>query len=285
MRLLSVTTIVIGAALALSGCSKFQAPTADKKIDALNVIDASNLNDIMLTVADPNEAVTYFQKALKKEPDRIEFKRGLAQSLVRAKRASEAVLVYADIMKSGEASNEDRVNYADALIRTNEWALAEKQLNDTPPTYETYKRYRLEAMIADSHKKWKKADAFYETAAGLTTNPAPVLNNWGYSKLTRGDYKAAEKLFLEAITYDPKMFTAKNNLVMARAAQGKYTLPVIRMTQEERAKLLYSIAVLAMKNGDDDVARDLLQQAIDTHPRYFADAVRTLESLNQRAGI
>jgi len=285
MRLLSVTTIVIGAALALSGCSKFQAPTADKKIDALNVIDASNLNDIMLTVADPNEAVAYFQKALKKEPDRIEFKRGLAQSLVRAKRASEAVLVYADIVKSDKASNEDRVNYADALIRTNEWALAEKQLNDTPPTYETYKRYRLEAMIADSHKKWEKADAFYETAAGLTTNPAPVLNNWGYSKLTRGDYKAAEKLFLEAITYDPKMFTAKNNLVMARAAQGKYTLPVIRMTQEERAKLLYSIAVLAMKNGDDDVARGLLQQAIDTHPRYFANAVRTLEALNQRAGI
>ena len=40
-----------------------------------------------------------------------------------------------------------------------------------PPTHETFKRYRLEAMIADSNKEWDKADSFYETAVGLTTKP------------------------------------------------------------------------------------------------------------------
>jgi Flp pilus assembly protein TadD len=236
----------------------------------------------MLTVADPNEAVDYFQRSLNKEPERIDYKRGLAKSLIRAKRASEAVVVFASYVELDGATDEDRIDYADALIRTNEWATAEKQLNKVPPTIETYKRYRLEAMIADSNRQWKKADSFYETAAGLTTKPASVYNNWGYSKLTRGEYNAAEKLFLQAITYDKDLFTAKNNLVLARASQRKYSLPIIRMTQIEKALLLHTMAVSAIRQGDEDVARGLLEEAIDTHPQYFDIAVRTLAALDAK---
>jgi len=213
----------------------------------------------------------------------MDFRRGLGKSLVRAKRASEATLVYAKIVDSKEATSEDRVNYADALIRVNEWDQAEAQLDKVPPTYETFQRYRLEAMIADSNKEWKKADSFYETAAGLTTRPAAVLNNWGYSKLTRGDHAAAEKLFLEAITYDKDMFTAKNNLVLARSSQRKYTLPVIRLTQIEKAELLHTMAISAIKQGDIDIGRGLLEDAIDTHPQHFDAAVRTLEALRKNS--
>lgn len=281
MGRLFISTLCIIGALGLSACDALKKPDVDKEADGLNVIDATNLNDIMLTVADPNEAVEYFKRALQKEPDRVEFRRGLAKSLVRAKRASEAVLIYDKMVSSGEATADDRVNYADALIRTNEWDRAEAQLDKVPPTHETYQRYRLEAMIADSNKEWKRADSFYETAAGLTTQPAGVLNNWGYSKLTRGDYDAAEKLFLEAITYDKDLFTAKNNLVLARAAQRKYTLPVIQLTQVERAELLHTMAISAVKQGDIDIARGLLADAIDTHPQHFDAAVRALAALDR----
>jgi Flp pilus assembly protein TadD len=139
----------------------------------------------------------------------------------------------------------------------------------------------LEAMLADSQKKWKKADSFYEIAAGLTTKPSNVMNNWGYSKMTRGDYKGAEALFLEAITADRKLFTAKNNLVLARSAQKNYTLPVIPMTEEEKAQLLYTSGLSAIKQGDTDIGRGLLEDAIDTHPRHFEEAVRSLEALQR----
>ncbi len=135
-------------------------------------------------------------------------------------------------------------------------------------------------MIADADKNWKKADSFYETAAGLTTTPASTLNNWGFSKLTRGDKQGAEKLFIEALTYDPQLFTAKNNLVLARAAQRKYDLPVVKMTQTERAELLYTMALAAIKQGDVSVGKGLLNQAIETHPKYFEAAVRSLEALD-----
>ena len=206
-------------------------------------------------------------------------KRGLAKSLVRASRPTEAIAVWTVVLASPEGTLDDRVSLADALIRSNEWPRAEAELNKIPPTHETYERYRLEAMVADSQKNWKKADSFYEIAAGLTTKPAGVLNNWGFSKLTRGDDVGAEKLFVEAITYDNTMFTAKNNLVLARAAQRKYDLPVIPMSQKERAELLYTMGLGAVKQGDTQVGRALLQEAVETHPQYFEAAARSLAAL------
>jgi len=282
MRLKTFATLCVVGAISLSGCAKFRKSEVNKTIDGVNVIDATNLNDIMLTVADPNEAVSYFQGALKKDPKRLDFQRGLAKSLVRSGRATEAVPVFRQIIKNKDVDNTDHIDFAGALIRTGNWKGAEVQLDAVPPTYETYKRYRLEAMVADSKKEWKKADSFYETAVGLTTKPAGVLNNWGYSKMSRGKYHAAEKLFTEAITSDPKMFTAKNNLVLARGALKNFTLPLIRMTQVEKSELMYTLAISALKQGYVVIARGLLEDAIDTNPRQFDAAVRTLQSLNNK---
>ena len=274
------------AALCLSGTLGLAActpPNSDAEVqralDSVSAIDESNLNDIMLTVGDPDEAVTYFKGAVAQNPGRIDLKRGLAKSLIRANHPTEAITVWSQIVESPEGTLDDRVDLAGALIRNNDWTRAEAELNKIPPTHETFPRYRLEAMVADSNKDWKKADSFYETAVGLTTKPAGVLNNWGFSKLTRGDPQGAERLFIEALTYDPAMFTAKNNLVLARGTQRKYDLPVISMTQTERAELIYTLALTAIKQGDISVGKNLLQDAIDTHPQYFEAAARSLATL------
>ena len=130
-----------------------------------------------------------------------------------------------------------------------------------------------------TNKEWNKADSYYETAIGLTTRPAGVMNNWGYSKLTRGDYAAAERLFTDAVRQDDSLFTAKNNLVMARGAQKKYSLPVLSMSQSERAQLLYTLGLSAIKQGDTSIGKGLLRDAIETHPQHFEAAVRSLRAL------
>ena len=265
-------------AFGLSACSQNDAQVQEALKD-VNVIDESNLNDLMLTVSDPNEAVSYFSGAVNQNPDRTDLKRGLAKSLVRANKSTEAVAVWREVVAAPDATLDDQVARADALIRNNDWTAAEVELNKIPPTHESFERYRLEAMVADSKNDWKKADSFYETAVGLTTKPAAVLNNWGFSKLIRGDPAGAEKLFIETLTYDSTMFTAKNNLVLARASQGKYDLPVVAMTQTERAELLYTMALAAIKRGDTIVGKRLLHEAIDTHPQYFEAAARSLAAL------
>ncbi|SHJ13598.1 tetratricopeptide repeat protein [Wenxinia saemankumensis] len=254
-----------------------------RALDDINVIDETNLNDVMMTVADPGEAVSYFQRASDANPERVDLRRGLAQSLVRAGRIPEAVAAYTQLVALPAATEEDRVAYAGALIRNNSWDRAESVLDAIPPTVETFDRYRFEAMVADSNEEWSRADSFYETALGLTTTPAGVLNNWGYSNLTRGNYAEAERFFADALRHEPNMFTAKNNLVLARGAQRNYDLPVIPMTQVERAQLLYTMALTAIKQNDLNIGRSLLQDAIDTHPQHFEEAVRAMRALDQGA--
>lgn len=283
MRRPILFSLCISGAALLSACAESGDETVDRAFQDVNVIDETNLNDVMLTVADPNEAVTHFARVIKSHPKRVDAHRGLASSLIRAKRNTEGAAQWKRVVSMEGANNDDRVDYADALIRTGDWALAEKTLDAIPPTHETFKRYRLEAMVADSKQEWEKADSFYETAAGLTTRPAGVMNNWGYSKLTRGDFAGAERLFGDAIRSDPSLFTAKNNMVLSRAAQRNYTLPVIEMDQTERAHLLHTMALSAIKQNDIQTGKGLLREAIDTHPQHFEAAVRALRALEDNA--
>lgn len=279
MRHSVIMTLCLGSAVLLSACEQNTDADVAEALKSVNVIDESNLNELMLTSADPVEAVNYFRKTMIDNPDRTDIKRGLAMSLIRAKRPTEAVQAWELVVAAEDSSDEDKVGLADAQIRSGEWKSAEITLDSIPPTYETYRRYRLEAMVADSNKEWDKADSFYETALGLTTTPSGVLNNWGYSKLSRGAYPDAEKLFTEAVTYDASLFTAKNNLVLARGAQRKYDLPVVEMSQIERAQLLHTLALSAIKQGDVATGKGLLREAIDSHPQHFEAAVRSLRAL------
>ncbi|MCC1492264.1 lipopolysaccharide assembly protein LapB [Cognatishimia sp. F0-27] len=282
MRHFKTFALCVAGFAALSACEKtIDKEAVDRAMTGVNAIDGAGLNDVMLKAGDPNEAVSYFQRSATAEPDRIDLQRGLALSLTRAKRTTEARSAWARVVDHPDSTNDDRVQLADALIRAGDWDQAEVVLNAIPPTFETYKRYRLEAMIADGNKEWDKADSFYEVALGLTTEPASVMNNWGYSKLTRGDHKEAERLFGEAIQRDPSMFTAKNNLVLARGSQGNYTIPVIPMTQVERAELLHTMGLTAIKRGDVQIGQGLLREAIETHPQHFEAAARSLDALEQ----
>lgn len=276
--------LCFGGVLAISACEQARDADVERTISSINVIDETNLSDVMLTVGDPNEAVAYFQRSLAENPERIDLMRGLAKSLVRAKQPNDAATVWQRVVASAEVTSDDRVQLADAYIRAGDWAKAETVLDQIPPTFESYKRYRLEAMVADSNQEWDKSDSFYETAVGLTTTPSGVLNNWGYSKLTRGDFAGAEQLFTQALGYDRGLFTAKNNLVLARAAQRKYDLPPISMTQTERAQLLHTTAISAIRQGDVSTGKALLKQAIDTHPQHFEAAVRALRALEDNVG-
>ncbi|WP_127902053.1 tetratricopeptide repeat protein [Solirhodobacter olei] len=283
MRHPGVIILCLAGALSLAGCDRAaQQAKIQKEIANLSAKDEASLDAIEMTVANPQEAVAYFTKSVEKHPDRTQSKRYLAKSLVRAGDPQGAIQVWAKVVKAHDATEDDSVGYADALIRAGDWKKASAVLNAIPPTHATFDRYRLEALIADSKHEWKKADSFYSTAAQMTTNPATIYNNWGFSKLTRHDYAGAEKLFEKALSFDPNMYIAKNNLVLARGAQRKYDLPVVSMTQTERAHLLYTMALVAIKQDDVSIGKSLLQEAIDTNPEYYGAAQRSLDALNAK---
>lgn len=99
MRHSFLVTLCLGSAIALSACQKpGGSEDVERAFSDVNVIDESNLNDIMLTVGDPNEAVAYFTRSTKAKPDRIDLQRGLAKSLVRAKQPTRAVKAWKKVV-------------------------------------------------------------------------------------------------------------------------------------------------------------------------------------------
>lgn len=274
------SVLFLSVGFVLSACDGALRPDADRPAQPVSLAGDADLNSIMINAAAPDEAVAYFQRAIAQNPADLSSQRGLATSLIRAQRATEAVPVWQNIVSNPDATHEDRVNLADTLIRTGDWNGAEAQLDQITPTYESFDRYRIEAIVADSNQEWQRADSFYQTAIGLTTQPAKTLNNWGYSHLVRGEFARAEELFVDAVRYDSTLFTAKNNLVIARASQGNYQMPLVQMTQTERAQLLHTAGLMAIRRGDTEIGRRLFQNAVDTYPQHFEAAARALRTLD-----
>ena len=277
---------VLASLILLTACAQPQtseqqanAKEAERTSGAVNVIDAVNLNELMLTVSNPEDAVVYFRNSLKQNPDRIDLKRGYALSLARSRRHGDAILVFEELVATGQADDAIRLDYTHSLARLQRWDDAGAQLALVSPALETPRRYLMVAMLADQSSEWAKADKAYERARRLTSNPANILNNWGVSRMSRKEYEAATKLFEESLAHNPRLFNAKNNLAVSRALQGEYRLPLVSLSEEERATLLHNVGVIALCRGDTSQAKGLFTMALEAHPRFYPAAAEKLAAL------
>ena len=282
LRRLALAAVLTGAPL-LAACTG-DLPRTDvdgdaERKDNRNPLDESSINEIMLTVAGADEAVAYFRDALTSDPDSPSLRRGLARSLARAGRYAEARTVFRDLSETGQAMPRDHVEYALTLARLDLWPEAEAEAAKVPADYQSDRRTLLEALMADHRQDWAAADAAWERARALSPQPAAVLNNWGVSKMARGEFDAAERMFEQALVYDPSLFSAKNNLAIANGLQRRYRLPVVTLTDEEKAVLLHNLGVIALRQGDREMAESLLQQSLDAHPAYYEPAAEKLSAL------
>ncbi|MFN3262648.1 MAG: tetratricopeptide repeat protein [Pikeienuella sp.] len=268
--------------LLLGACAEpFDAPSEGETgaTEAVNAIDAAGLNDLMLTVSDPETAVSYFRRALDETPERADLRRGYVLALARARRFAEAVEVFEGLEADGLADDALRVEYAHSLARLARWEEAANQLALVSSSLDTPRRHLIDAMLADQRQDWAGADAAYEAARRRAVNPGAVLNNWGVSRLSRGDAAAAARTFEEALSFDPRLFNAKNNLAVARALEGEYSLPLVSLSEEERATLLHNVGVVALRRGDVEAAKGLFSMAVAAHPRFYPEAAEKLAAL------
>jgi Flp pilus assembly protein TadD len=263
--------------LVLGGCEGGMASREDPL--AGNIIDDAELADLLLAAGDPEESVGYFTTALAAEPDRADFRRGLAVSLARARRYPEAARVFGELVERGQAEPSDRLEYGMISARLDRWDDVRTIVAALPPGMNSASRYMLEAMLADHEQNWPAADAAYAQAQALSADPAEVLNNWGVSQMSRGALPAAEDMFESALSFDSRLFSAKNNLAIARGLQGDFQLPAVPMTEAERAILLNNLGVIALRSGRTDIAKGLFAAAVETHPQHYAAAASRLAAL------
>ncbi|MEM9061296.1 MAG: tetratricopeptide repeat protein [Pseudomonadota bacterium] len=274
-KLASALTVV-ATVFALAGCE-----SVSNKKDPIpkSVIDAGNLNDLLLAAGDPEESIQYFETALAQEPDRADFRRGLAISLGRAKRYPEAARVWQEMTALGQDTASDRIEYAFVAARLQRWDDVRAVVGNLPGSLQSSRRFLVTAMLADHDQNWALADDSYGQAERLATNPASVLNNWGVSKMSRKDLTGAEATFERALSFDARLFNAKNNLAISRGLQGNFELPIVPMTEKEKAIILNNLGLIAVRKGEKDIAKGLFAAAVDAHPQHYAAAADRLAAL------
>ena len=272
VKWLAITATVMGLSACVSVSDK-EDPLAG------SIIDEADLNDLMLTASDPSNAAQYFEQSLAREPDRADFRRGLAISLSRAKRYNEAARVFQELITLDQDRPTDRLEYAFVAMRLDRWDDVASLAQSFPDGLQTPRRYSIDAMLADQNSDWAAADAAYARAEKLSARPAAVLNNWGVSQMSRGDLSAAAVTFERAVSFAARLFSAKNNLAIVRGLQGHYNLPLVPLSDKARAVLLNNLGIIAMRQGDERIARGLFAAAVDAHPQYYASAADKLALL------
>lgn len=276
-----ITRGLIAAAIAaavLAGCAE---TSVSQKPDPLgnDIIDDANLSELLLAAGNPNDAVLYFERALKRDPNRADFRRGLAKSLARSKRMPESARVYEELIALDQDEPEDRLDYAYVAMKLGRWDEATAMAGSLPGGMNTPRRHVLDALVADHVKDWARADAAYARAESVSSNPSEVLNNWGVSLMSRGDLPAAEKTFERAISYDSRLFESKNNLALSRGLQGNYQMPIVPLTDTERATILNNLGLIALRRDEPRIARGLFAEAVATHPQHYQAAADRLAAL------
>lgn len=270
---LAATLVAAGLAGCTDRVDRVEDPLAE------NVIDEAGLGNLLLSAGDPEEAIRYFSQALAAEPERADYRRGLAISLARAKRLPEAARIYQELVDLNQATPSDRLDHAYVLVQLDRWDEVAAIEAGLPQGLNTSRRHLLTALLADRRQDWTAADAAYARAEKLTTNPARIYNNWGVSHQARGDLDGAARLFEQALGFDSRLFSAKNNLAMTRGLQGNYRLPVVPMTETEKATILNNLGVIAMRKGQRGIAKGLFAEAVETHPQYYQGAADRLAAL------
>jgi tetratricopeptide (TPR) repeat protein len=269
----------LAISLVAAGVSACESVSDKQDPLAASVIDEADLNDLMLTASDPSDGVQYFEQALAREPDRADFRRGLAMSYARDERYLESARVFQELITLNQDKPADRLEYAFVAMKLDRWDDVGTLALSLPDGLQTPRRYLIDAMVADQNNDWTAADEAYAQAEKLSSRPATVLNNWGVSQMSRGDLSAATATFHRAVSYDSRLFSAKNNLAISRGLQGEYRLPLVPLTDEERAVLLNNLGIVAMRRGDEQVARGLFAAAVDAHPQFYASAADKLSAL------
>jgi len=268
------------ALLILAGCTESMANKQDPL--GKNPIDDARLNELMLTAGDPKQAVDYFQNAVAEEPDRPDLRRGLALSLARAERYPESARVFQELVDLDQAKPADLLEYAFIAIRLDRWEKAAELDAALPGGIDAPRRHLLTAMLADHAGDWEAADAAYSRAEQMSTNPARILNNWGVSLMSRERLADAADHFERALSYDSTLFSAKNNLAIARGLQGNFQLPLVPMTDREKAMILNNLGIIAARQGEKRIAKGLFAEAVDAHPQHYQAAAARLAALEAK---
>lgn len=135
------------------------------------------------------------------------------------------------------------------------------------------------AVIADRQRNWAAADAAYARAVAAEPNEAAWRANRGWSHLLRGHHVAAEQDLVAALALKPDLVSARTNLALARAMQGRYQEAFRQSDKKTLAADLNTVGYAAMARGDLSIAEAYFNRALSLNPQFDRAAWANLQYL------
>jgi len=139
------------------------------------------------------------------------------------------------------------------------------------------------AVLEDKAGRWNRSTTAYSRAIALSADDPALLNNAGVSLLSQQRYGDAIRLFQQALLLDPADKRAKNNLDIARVANGERPSFDGEEDSLRRAERLNNAGYAALLAGDDIAATGYFDEAIKINPFRFDTAETNLKSASDAA--
>ena len=134
-------------------------------------------------------------------------------------------------------------------------------------------------VLADKARDWPAADVAYGKAVAAAPQDAGIMANRGWSQLLRGHHEAAERDLAAALKLQPGLKTARTNLALARAMQGRYQDAFLLSDKTSLATDLNTVGYAAMMRGDLAVAEAYFNRALALNPQFDRAAWANLQYL------
>lgn len=291
----------ICAIAVLSGCAT--TPDVDAAVAASEELRDTNLDVMFATefpVASQDEALLkannayrsgevdkalfFYVRALQFNTENVELlaligdihlqRKDLARAKLAHSRALEVDPEYAASLEALGLIQLSEGNEADALT-----ALAKATEIDDG----RWRAHNALGVFLDRSGDYSAAQRHYDSALARNPGSGQVLNNRGYSKYLAGDFAGATlDLYTAASANGFDM--AWGNLGLVYASQGMYddAITAYREIMSD-ANVYNNVGQVAIDNGDLNLARYYLDEAIRLSPVYFPQAQRNLELIETLA--
>jgi len=236
-------------------------------IKARRVERFASAGDSLLQAEKLNEAAVQYRVALQLDPKNYHALLGAAHLASKADRP-EAIELWQKVVQQSKSTIQDRQDYAELLIKTDQLELAQKILDPLLKNNPDTKTLRLASRYATKVGETAKAVEFARIASKRAPDDDAI--RFQLAQLLAQSTDSSEQAEARKILWD---LAGKSNAFRQVAVEALASAP--QLHADEQNRLMQELAALTPKNIQDDLlAADLrLQLHPDDDAQVYHDAI------------
>lgn len=244
--------------------------------DELGILQTLIRAKKLYELQDYQQAAQLFSIVVKFDPSLERAVIGLGESYIALSRPDAAL----EVLKS---SSLESVNLTRLRVLTKALLLEpserEQFLNLSLKKSNDQRLLNLLALTLQNRGDLAEARRTFGKAESLGQKPGVFLNNLGMLELNHGDIEAAISFFSQAKKSNPDNIRFDNNRRLALLLNGDYAHGLQNLETSRAANFLVDAGVIALKNGENNLAKLMFEKANAISPVHNTHAYKGLAFL------